>query len=332
MMQTPCGRTPPSLNADMPLTLLYMGTPAFAVPPLAALLEAGHRVVGVYTQPPRPAGRGQKLTPSLVEAFARAQGLPVFSPTSLRSPEIQAQIRAHQADAIVVAAYGLLLPQAVLDAARLGCLNIHPSLLPRWRGAAPIPRTILAGDTETGVAIMRMDAGLDTGPVLSLERVAVDPQETAQTLHDRLSVLGGKLLTETLSRYAAGELSPVPQTEEGVTYATKLTKEEGRIDWARPASEIERQVRGLTPWPCAWFTHAGESIKLLSAQVVEGKQAAEPGTVVAAPLTIACGEGTALALRTVQRPGKRAMEARECVRGWDMPVGTALGTVVRLIL
>lgn len=304
------------------LDLVFMGSADFAVPSLQAVLAAGHRVLAVYAQPPKAAGRGYQERVCPVHAFAAARGLPVRTPKSLRDPAETAGFAALRADAAVVAAYGLLLPKAILDAPRLGCLNVHASLLPRWRGAAPIQRALLAGDRETGVTIMRMDEGLDTGPILLQRAVPIEPTATATTLHDTLAVLGATLIVEALDGVAAGTLAPVSQPNDGVTYAAKLTRDDGRIDWRQPASLIERQVRALTPWPGVWFDHAGARIKVLGAVAVPGSGA--PGTTLDAGLTVACGEG-AIRLTRVQRAGRAPMEVDAFLRGFPIPEGTALG-------
>ena len=305
------------------LRLVFMGTPDFAVPALAALLEAGHEVACVYTQPPRPAGRGYAERAAPVQVFAEARGIPVRFPRSLRDPQAQAEFAALKPDAAVVAAYGLILPQPVLDAPRLGCVNLHASLLPRWRGAAPIQRAILAGDRESGVTVMQMDAGLDTGPMLLQERVPITEETTAGALHDTLARLGAKLIVPALAGLADGTLKPVPQPAEGVTYAPKLTREEGRLDWRRPAAELARRVRAFNPWPGTWCTHMGETLKVLAAEAVPDGAGAPPGTVLDERLAIACGEG-ALRLLTVQRPGRAALDAAAFLRGYLLPPGTRL--------
>jgi methionyl-tRNA formyltransferase len=305
----------------MPLRLAYMGTPDFAVPALLALIEAGHEIAAVYSQPPRPSGRGYKLLPSPVQLIAEERGLPVRHPVTLRTPEAQAEFAALGLDAAVVAAYGLILPRAVLDAPRLGCFNIHASLLPRWRGAAPIHRAILDGDAETGVTIMRMETGLDTGPMLLAERVAIGPQTTTPTLHDTLAALGARLIGPALDAVAAGRAVEIPQPGAGVTYAAKITPEDGRIGWA-DAAAIDRQVRALTPKPGAWFEHAGERIKVLAASPMNGS--GESGTVLDDALTVACGRG-ALRLTRLQRPGKAPVPARDLLNGFPIPPGTRLG-------
>ncbi len=294
------------------MKIIFMGTPDFSVPVLDAL-TAKHEIVAVYCQPPRPAGRGKKERPSPVEARAGALGLPVRHPRSLRSPEAQAEFSAYGADAAVVVAYGLILPQAVLDAPRLGCLNIHASLLPRWRGAAPIHRAIMAGDTETGICIMQMDAGLDTGAVLLREATAIGAGDTTADLHDRLSVMGARMITETLDRIDT--LHPIPQPAEGATYATKIDKTEARIDWSRPATVIDRQIRGLSPFPGAWCAIAGERIKLLRSRLVPGE--GQPGQVTG-PFTVACATG-AVEILEAQREGKRPMPVSELLRGLTLP-------------
>ncbi|MGK9170738.1 methionyl-tRNA formyltransferase [Inquilinus limosus] len=304
----------------MPLRLAYMGTPDFAVPALLALLDAGHEIAAVYTQPPRPAGRGYKLQPSPVQRVAEERGLPVRHPKTLRTPEAQAEFASLGLDAAVVAAYGLILPQPVLDAPRLGCCNIHASLLPRWRGAAPIHRAILEGDTETGVTIMRMEAGLDTGPMLLMKRVPIGPEMTTPELHDTLAALGAKLIVPALEAVAAGTAVETPQPEAGVTYAAKIGPEDGRIDWA-DAAAVDRQVRALTPKPGAWFEYAGERIKVLAAAPTEGSGA--PGTVLDDKLTVACGRG-AIRLLRLQRPGKAPVPARDLLNGFPIPAGTIL--------
>ena len=304
------------------LRLVFMGSPDFSVPALAALIAAGHEVVCVYAQPPRPAGRGQKERPCPVHAYAAEQGIPVRTPVTLKDEAVQAEFAALEADAAVVAAYGLILPGAVLDAPRLGCINIHASLLPRWRGAAPIQRAIEAGDAKTGICIMAMEAGLDTGPVYLRGEVPITPATTASELHDRLAAMGGELIVDALERIAGGGLAPEPQAQDGVTYARKLERGEGRIDWSRPAAEIERKVRALNPWPGVWCEQAGERLKVLAAEVEDG--AGTPGTVIAEPLVVACGGG-ALRITRAQRAGKGAMDAADLVRGHPVSVGGVLG-------
>jgi methionyl-tRNA formyltransferase len=301
------------------MRVVFMGTPDFSVPVLDALVGAGHQIACVYCQPPRPAGRGKKDRPSPVQARAEALGLPVRHPASLKGAEAQAEFAALDADVAVVVAYGLILPQPVLDAPRKGCLNIHASLLPRWRGAAPIHRAIMAGDAETGICIMRMEAGLDTGPVLLRKETAIGPEETTGELHDRLSALGAGAIVEALDRLDM--LTPQVQPEAGVTYAQKIDKAEARIDWSRDAEEIDRTIRGLSPFPGAWTMAGGRRVKLLRSGLAEGTGA--PGEVLAEG-KIACGTG-AIAIRQVQPEGKGPMSAEEWWRGARLPVGSRLG-------
>ena len=300
------------------MRVIFMGTPDFAVPTLNALVEAGHEVAAVYCQPPRPAGRGKALRASPVQVRAEALGLEVRHPVSLKSSEEQAAFAELGADVGVVAAYGLILPQAVLDAPRLGCVNVHASLLPRWRGAAPIQRAILAGDKTTGVTIMQMEAGLDTGPMLLKREIPVNGLDAGE-LTDALAQMGAAALIEWLSD--PDSFPAILQPEARVTYAAKVDKAEARIDWNEAAAEIERQVRAFEPKPSAWFEHAGERVKILAAQVIEGM--GEPGEVLDHRLTIACGEG-ALRPLTVQRPGRAAMSPAEMLRGFAIPAGTML--------
>lgn len=294
------------------MKIVFMGTPEFSVPVLEAL-AARHEVVAVYSQPPRPAGRGKELRPSPVQACAERLGLPVRHPVSLKGAEAQAEFAALGADVAVVVAYGLILPQAVLDAPRLGCLNIHASLLPRWRGAAPIHRAIMAGDAETGICIMRMEAGLDTGPVLLREATAIGADETTQDLHDRLSPMGARLILQALERLPS--LVAEPQPETGVTYAAKIDKAESRVNWALPAVQVDRLIRGLSPFPGAWCVAEGERVKLLRSRIVAGKGA--PGTVLGG-LVVACGEG-AVEITLAQREGKKAQGPEEFLRGFSLP-------------
>ena len=311
----------------MPLRIVFMGTPDFAVPCLSELTGAGHEIGCVYTQPPRAAGRGQKQRLSPVHAFANEAGLPVVTTPTLKDPHVQRGFAAHEADVAVVVAYGLILPRAILDAPRLGCLNLHASLLPRWRGAAPIQRAILAGDAETGVTIMAVDEGLDTGPILLREAVPIAATATAADLHDSLAEVGARLMVAALEGLAAGRLEARPQPEDGITYAAKLKRGEGRLDWRRPAAELERAVRAFTPWPGAFFEapggQTGERAKVLAAEVVAGAPGAEPGTLLDDRLTVACGEG-ALRLTRVQRAGKAAMDAEALLRGFPVAAGTRL--------
>jgi methionyl-tRNA formyltransferase len=304
------------------MKVVFMGTPDFSVPILDSLMAAGHHIACVYCQPPRPAGRGHREQLSPVHAFAHERGIAVRTPKSLKSPEAQAEFAALDADIAVVAAYGLILPKAVLAAPRLGCLNVHASLLPRWRGAAPIQRAILAGDAETGVTIMQMDAGLDTGAMLLRESILLLPDTTASWLHDMLSAMGARLIVEALRRLEEEEPLPATaQPEDGVTYAHKLSKDEGLLDWRQTAVELERKVRALNPWPGVWFELGGERIKVLEAAVLPGDGL--PGTVLDDQLTVACGKFALRPLK-VQRAGKGAMTAADMLRGHAIPKGTVL--------
>lgn len=303
-----------------PLTFAFMGSAEFSLPTLAALLAAGHRCAAVYTQPPRPAGRGHKPQLSAVHRFAAEHGLPVRTPASLKTADEQASFRSLGLDAAVVAAYGLILPQPILDAPRLGCLNVHASLLPRWRGAAPIQRALLAGDDETGVAIMQMDRGLDTGAIFRVEAVPITPTTTAAELHDTLAALGARMMVDVLAGVAAGRLQAQPQPAEGATYAHKLERDEGRLDWTQPAAALERAVRALNPWPGVWFEHASERIRVLAA-AIDAPTTLPPGTVIDDRLTIACGEGS-LRLCKLQRAGRAPMPTDALLRGYPLPAGT----------
>ncbi len=302
----------------MSLRLAFMGTPAFAVPALSALHRAGHEIAAVYSQPPRRAGRGQKQRPSPVQSAAEALGIEVRTPESLKTTEAQEAFAALNLDAAVVVAYGLILPQAILDAPRLGCLNIHASLLPRWRGAAPIQRAILAGDAETGNTIMQMDAGLDSGGILLQRSLPITGETTANGLHDALSELGAQMIVEALEGLNAGQLTARPQSAGEVTYAAKLSREEGRLDWRESAEALERKLRAFTPWPGVWFEVAGERVKVLAAELAPGEGEGEPGRVLGKDLTVACGQG-ALRLLTLQRQGKAATAAADFLRGFALP-------------
>ena len=301
------------------MRVIFMGTPEFSVPVLEALVAAGHEIACVYCQPPRPAGRGKKDRPTPVHARALELGLEVRHPVSLKGEAAQAEFAALEADVAVVVAYGLILPQAVLDAPRFGCLNIHASLLPRWRGAAPIHRAIMAGDAETGVCIMQMEAGLDTGPVLLREAVEIGAEEVTAGLHDRLSELGARLIVEALERLP--ELEPEVQPEVGVTYASKIDKGEARVDWSRPADEVDRLIRGLSPFPGAFVEVEGERLKLLASRLGDGQ--GRPGEVLDDALTVACGQGAVQLLR-LQRAGKGAQDAEEFLRGRPLLKGSQL--------
>ena len=307
-----------------PLRLVFMGTPAYAVPALDALIGSAHSVVAVYTQPPRAAERGCRVRPTPVAVRAEATGIPVRTPSSLKPAEAQAAFAALGADLAVTVAYGLILPPAVLAAPRLGCINAHASLLPRWRGAAPIQRAIMAGDEETGVTIMRMDEGLDTGPILTAEAVPIGPETTGGTLHDTLAALSATLTVAAIDALAAGPLTETPQPTEGATYARKIEKHEAAIDWRLPAAGIERTVRAFAPAPGAWFVHEGERIKVLAAVETSPAAGEPPGTVLDQALTIACGEGSALRPTHLQRAGKAPMGTDAFLRGRPIAAGIRL--------
>jgi methionyl-tRNA formyltransferase len=304
----------------MRLRIAFMGTPDFALPALEALLDAGHDVCCVYTQPPRPAGRGHKEQPSPTHAFARDHSIEARTPSSLKSTEQEEVFQALKLDVAVVAAYGLILPQTFLDTPRLGCINIHGSLLPRWRGAAPVQRAIMAGDRVSGITIMEMEAGLDTGPMLLSEEVPIGTHATAGELHDQLAQVGARTIVSALAGLAEGTLAARPQPEEGVTYADKITKDEARIDWTLPAAELDCKVRGLSPAPGAWFEADGKRIKVLRAEPVD-RNSTTPGEVLDDRLTIACGQG-ALRLHEVQREGKSVTDAGALLRGFPIPAGS----------
>lgn len=304
----------------MTLRLAFMGTPDFAVPLLAELIAEGHEIAAVYSQPARPKGRGYQEEPTPVAKLALSHGLDVRTPVSLKKPEAQAEFAALNLDIAVVAAYGLILPKPILDAPRLGCWNLHGSLLPRWRGAAPVQRAIMAGDEQTGVMVMRMEEGLDTGPVLMTEATPIG-RKTAGELTTELAQTGAKLMARALKEMEGGNLAAVPQAEDGVSYAKKILKDEARIDWTQNADVVDGHIRGLSPWPGAWSEAAGERLKILYAEPVSGHGA--PGEVLDGDLTIACGAGAVRLLR-LQRPGKSAMNAADLLRGWSLAKGTIL--------
>ena len=309
------------------MRIVFMGSPDFAIPTLEALHGAGHEIVAVYSQPPRPAGRGKKPRRTPVHALAEKLGIPVFTPRSLKSPQEQERFAALNADAAVVVAYGLILPPAVLDAPRHGCFNLHASLLPRWRGAAPIHRAVMAADERTGVCVMRMDAGLDTGNVCACEEVEIAPEITTGELHDILAARGARLMARSMERLEReGRLDCRPQPQDGVTYADKISKDEARIDFGRPARQVLAQIHGLSPWPGAWVELPGRGgllrLKILKAEMVEG--AGMPGEVLDGDLTVACAEGAVRPL-VVQRAGKAPMERAAFLRGTPVPPGTVLG-------
>ncbi|MFZ2082536.1 MAG: methionyl-tRNA formyltransferase [Xanthobacteraceae bacterium] len=306
----------------MALRLVFMGTPEFAVPPLDAIVDAGHKLTAVYARPPRPAGRGMAVQASPVAYQAERFGLPVFTPKTLREIGAADAMRAHHADAAVVVAFGMSLPKAILDLFPLGCFNLHASLLPRWRGAAPIQRAVMAGDRETGVAVMKMEEGLDTGPVAITERVAIAPDATAGDLHDELARLGAHLMVRALAGLEKGELHLTPQPSAGVTYADKIEKAETRIDWTQSWNTVHDHCRGLSPFPGAWFEHSNAGrVRVL--RTTRGSGAGEPGRVLDDDLTVACGEG-AIRLLELQRAGRQPMRAEEFLRGTPIPRATTL--------
>ncbi|MEO9648566.1 MAG: methionyl-tRNA formyltransferase [Roseobacter sp.] len=301
------------------MRIIFMGTPEFSVPVLDALVNAGHEVLCAYCQPPRPAGRGKKDRPTPVHARAKELGITVRHPVSLRTEDALTEFAALQADVAVVVAYGLILPQPILEAPKLGCLNIHASLLPRWRGAAPIHRAVLSGDAQTGVCIMQMEAGLDTGPVLQRAVIDIDPEETTAALHDRLSQLGAVEINDVLGSLTS--LTPMAQPEVGVSYASKIDKSEARIDWTLPAIEVDRLIRGLSAFPGAWTMQGETRIKLLGSRVSAG--AGVPGTVLLDPLRVVCGCG-AVELTRLQRAGKGPQDAETFLNGWPFEQGRIL--------
>jgi methionyl-tRNA formyltransferase len=303
----------------MPLRLIFMGTPDFAVPALLSLAAAGHEIAAVYTRAAKPAGRGMELLPTPVEREAKRLGLKAMTPATLKTAEAQAEFAAFNADAAVVIAYGLILPKSVLDAPRLGCFNVHASLLPRWRGAAPINRAVMAGDRESGVTIMKMDEGLDTGAMVLIERMPISADMTAGDLHDALARLGGDLMLRTIAAVERGTFSLTPQPAAGVTYAAKISKDETRIDWTKSGPEVHNHIRGLSPFPGAWFELGGVRVKALRSIEAQGKGV--PGTLLDDKLTIACGDG-AVRLIQVQRAGKQPMSPEEFLRGTPVKAGT----------
>ena len=310
----------------MPLRLVFMGTPDFAVPTLAEIVGRGHDVAAVYTRAPKPGGRrGLELQPTPVEREARRFGLDVLTPATLRTDEAQAAFRAHKADAAVVVAYGLILPRPILDAVPLGCFNLHASLLPRWRGAAPIHRAIMAGDAETGAMVMRMEEGLDTGPIAMADRLAITPDATTGDLHDELARRGASLMVQALSALERGTLTLTPQAESGVEYAAKISKDETRIDWGKPWRQVHDHIRGLSPFPGAWFelSENGAPVRVKVLRTTKGEGGGKPGTVLDDKLSIACGDG-AVRILQLQRAGAKAMAAEEFLRGTPLAAGTRL--------
>jgi methionyl-tRNA formyltransferase len=310
----------------VPLRLIFMGTPDFSVPTLLELVAHGHEIAAVYTRAPKPGGRGMKLQATPVEVEARRLGIPVLTPKTLRTPEALKEFRAHEADAAVVVAYGMILPQAILDAPKLGCFNLHASLLPRWRGAAPINRAIMAGDAESGVMVMKMDVGLDTGDVAMAERLPITDTMTVSDLHDKLAPLGADLMVRAMGALERGGLQLVKQSEEGVTYAAKIDKAEARIDWSKPAREVLRHIHGLSPFPGAWseIADGGEAARIKILRCELAKSTGAPGSVLDDQLTIACGDG-AIRIVELQRAGKAPMKAADFLRG------TPLGPAARLV-
>jgi len=310
------------LKVENPMRLVFMGTPDFSVSILAGLIDAGHDVVCVYSQPPRKSGRGQKVNLTPVHAYAQSHGIEVRTPLSLKSADEQQAFADLKADCAIVAAYGLILPKAILDAPKYGCLNAHASILPRWRGAAPIQRAIEAGDDVSGVTIMQMDEGLDTGDMLLVQPVAITPSTTGESLHDSLSVESAQLVLEALRAIQGGFAKPQPQPQDGVTYAKKLEKDESRIDWQQPAQVIERKIRAFTPWPGTWFGVGKDRIKVIEAELCDGQ--GDAGTRLEGDgLVIACADG-ALRLKKVQRSGKGVTDADSFLRGFDIAVGKKL--------
>jgi methionyl-tRNA formyltransferase len=306
----------------MPLRLVFMGTPDFAVPTLLEIVGSGHQVVAAYTRAPQPAGRGMELRPSPIEREARRFGIEVLTPKTLKAEQAQEAFRAHEADTAVVVAYGLILPKPVLDAPRLGCFNLHASALPRWRGAAPINRAIMAGDSETAVMAMKMEEGLDTGPIAMAELITIGPDMTAGELHDRLARLGADLMVRALSALERGSLQLTPQPDTGVTYAAKIDKSETRIDWRKPWKSVHNHIRGLSPFPGAWFELTGAG-RIKPLRTTAGEGSGTPGTVLDADLTIACGDG-AVRILELQRAGGRPMKAQDFLRGTPVARGTRL--------
>jgi methionyl-tRNA formyltransferase len=305
------------------MRIVFMGTPAFAAPALKALLASSHEVIAVYSQPPRPAGRGLKLTPSPVHQLAEANGIPVHTPVSLKSSEVQNAFAAHKADVAVVAAYGLLLPQAVLDAPKFGCINIHPSDLPRWRGAAPIQRTLMAGDTHTACCIIQLEAGLDTGPIHLREPFTIPPEMNAGQLHDAMAEIGATQVLTVLDMLANNPAhKAAAQAAEGITYAEKITKEERALDWNKPASELLNRIRGLAPAPCATATLGDEVVKLFFAEITTGDRSKPAGTILDNQLLINCSDGRALRPLELQRPGKNRQNLAQFLLNQPIPAGS----------
>ncbi len=305
----------------MAFRLAFMGSPEFSVSPLRAIGKAGHDIAAVYCQPPRPAGRGQNNRPCPVHTVAQEMNVPIMTPVNFREQYVVDAFAALSLDVAIISAYGIILPKKILEVPRLGCINIHASLLPRWRGAAPIQNAIRAGDKNTGITIMQMDEGLDTGPILLAKSTPISDETTGETLHQSLAELGSTLIVKTLRNLESGALTPTPQPQIGVTYASKLNSKDSRLNWARPATELERQIRAFNPWPGSWFEYDGARIKIISAET-NGLNG-QPGTVLDDQLTIACGQGS-LRLLHLQRPGKRVLDTATFLRGMPIPPMTQL--------
>ncbi len=314
-----------TLSTAPSLKLVFMGSPAFALPTLQTLIDSPHDIVAAYTQPPRPAGRGQKLTPSPVHTLAEKNGISVYTPLSLKKEDVQQTFESHKADAAIVVAYGLLLPEPILNAYPMGCLNVHPSDLPRWRGAAPLHRTIMAGDTHSALCIMQMDKGLDTGAVLHRTPFPVPTTMTTGELHDLCANMAGDAILQTLNGLCNNTLTPVYQSLDNITYADKISKEEARIDWSKPAQTLYNHIRGLCPYPGAYFTIGKERIKLFASRVVELTEEYPPGTIYDNTLTVACGVG-ALQLLELQRPGKKRTDAKTFLQQMELPKNMQLNS------
>jgi methionyl-tRNA formyltransferase len=311
--------------SNKPLKIAFMGTPDFAVPALDALHKGPHEVVCVYSQPPRPKGRGHKVQPSPVHAYAQENGIPVYHPKSLKKEPEQQEFAAHNLDVAIVAAYGLILPKAVLDAPKFGCINIHASLLPRWRGASPIQRSIWEGDAESGVTLMQMDEGLDTGPEIMKRAIAITEQTTAQSLHDDLSTLGGAMIEEAINTLASqGALNNSAQDNDNATYAPLLSKEDGHIDWSQPAAQIDRQIRALNPWPGTYTKDANERIKIFEAVKLDEQTDQPAGTIIDKKGRIACGDGTILQIKKLQPAGKKPMDFASALNGGYVTIGESI--------
>lgn len=305
----------------MALRVVFMGTPDFSVPALAALHKAGHEIVAVYSQPPRPKGRGQQVQKSPVHAYAEENAIPAFTPKTLKTAEAQTEFAAHRADVAVVAAYGLLLPKDVLDAPKHGCINIHASILPRWRGASPIQRAIWAGDTETGITLMQMDIGLDTGPMIAVEKVAIKGKTTASSLHNELSALGGRMIVKAIEELESkGTLTSTPQDDEETTYAGMLKKDDGKINWLNSAVMIDCQIRALNPWPGTWSIVDGKRMKILSAEISKAA-VGNPGFIIERDGRVVCGNQTAIKILKIQPEGKGAMDFPSAVNGGYIRIG-----------